>query len=245
MKLYFDATSGISGDMIVASLIDLGADINKLDNALKSINLSNEFDYKVTKKSINAIIAVDFDVILKNHNDCSHHHHHHHRNLDDVFEILNRADVDEKTLNHAKRIFEIIAKAEAKVHNKDIKDIHFHEVGAIDSIVDILSFSVLFNDLNPSEVYFSTLFDGIGTIECQHGVISVPVPAVCEIVSEYSIPLRITQNEGEMITPTGAGIVASLYNGKKLDEDIVIQKVGYGAGKRPYKNPILRVMSIK
>ena len=243
MKLYFDCTSGISGDMAVGALLDLGADKNKMIKALKSLNIDDEFEINITKKSVNAIIASDFDVILKEH----HHHekHHHHRNLNDIFEILNKADTDEKTLELAKKIFTIIAQAEAKVHNKDIKDIHFHEVGATDSIVDILSFSVLYNDLNPTESYFSTLYDGIGTIECQHGLISIPVPAVCEIISNYKIPIKITQNEGEMVTPTGAAIVAALFNNKKLDEEIIIKKIGYGSGKRPYKNPILRIMAIE
>lgn len=243
MKLFFDCTSGISGDMATGALLDLGADKDKLIKILKSLNLNDEFDINITRKTVNAIIATDFDVILKKQDE--HHHNHHHRNLDDIFKILEKADINENTLNLSKKIFEIIAQAEAKVHNKKIDEIHFHEVGAIDSIIDILSFSVLYNELNPKETYFTTLYDGIGTIECQHGEISVPVPAVCEIVSKYSIPIKITQNEGEMITPTGAAIVAALYNGKKLNEDVIIEKIGYGAGKRPYKNPTLRIMMIK
>ena len=123
--------------------------------------------------------------------------------------------------------------------------IHFHEIGAIDSIVDIVSFAVLYDDLNPEKVYFSTLTDGQGFVMCQHGKIQVPVPAVCEIASAYSLPIRITENDGEMVTPTGAAIAAALYTGEKLAEEFVIEKVGYGAGKRNYENPILRVMKIK
>ncbi|MCD8377558.1 MAG: LarC family nickel insertion protein, partial [Candidatus Gastranaerophilales bacterium] len=185
--------------------------------------------------------------------DCRHHnrehnheeHHHEHRNLDDVNKIIDRADITNNAKSLSKKIFEIVAKAESKVHGKDIKDVHFHEVGAIDSIVDIVSFAVLFDDLGVNNVYFSTLYDGTGFVNCQHGKIPVPVPAVCAITSTYEIPLRITENDGEMVTPTGAAIVAALYTGKKLDKDFVIEKIGYGAGKRPYENPILRVMSIK
>lgn len=251
-NLYFECKSGISGDMSVAALLDLGADKEKLDKALSSMKLDNEFNYIISKKIVNAIKATDFDVILpKHHHDMesfSHindHHHHKHRNLDDVYKIINKVDTNENAKNLSRKIFKIVAEAEAKVHDKEIKDVHFHEIGAIDSIVDILSFAVLFDDLNPQKVYFSTLTDGEGFVMCQHGKIPVPVPAVCEIVSKYNIPLNITNNDGEMVTPTGAAIAAALYTGEKLPQTFVIEKVGYGAGKRPYENPILRVMKIK
>lgn len=246
-NLYFECKSGISGDMSVGALLDLGASREKLDTALTSMNLDNEFKYNITKKSINGIMATDFAVILPEH----HHHHEHseghnheHRNLDDVNQIIDKADISENAKNLAKKIFKIVAEAEAKVHGKDIQDVHFHEVGAIDSIVDIVSFAVLFNDLSPEKIYISTLSDGQGFVMCQHGKIPVPVPAVCEIVSKYKLPLKITDNNGEMVTPTGAAIAAAIFTGEKLPDEFVIEKTGYGAGKRPYENPILRVMSI-
>lgn len=247
MNLYFECKSGISGDMSVGALLDLGASREKLDTALTSMNLDNEFKYNITKKSINGIMATDFAVILPEH----HHHHEHseghnheHRNLDDVNQIIDKADISENAKNLAKKIFKIVAEAEAKVHGKDIKDVHFHEVGAIDSIVDIVSFAVLLDDLSPEKIYISTLSDGQGFVMCQHGKIPVPVPAVCEIVSKYKLPLKITDNNGEMVTPTGAAIAAAIFTGEKLPDEFVIEKTGYGAGKRPYENPILRVMSI-
>ena len=159
--------------------------------------------------------------------------------------IIEKAEITENAKNLAKKIFKIVAEAEAKVHGKEIKDVHFHEVGAIDSIADIVSFAVLFDDLGPEKVYFSTLTDGQGFVECQHGKIPIPVPAVCEIAAKYALPLKITENNGEMVTPTGAAIAAALYTGEKLPESFVIEKIGYGAGKRPYENPVLRVMSLK
>lgn len=247
MKLYFECKSGISGDMSVAALLDLGADKAKLDRALASMNLENEFTYNITKKSINGILATDFDVILPEHthHKKNDHHHHTHRNLDDINKIIDKADISENSRKLAKKIFKIVAEAESQVHGKDIKDIHFHEVGAIDSIADIVSFAVLFDDLSPEKVYISTLTDGQGFVVCQHGKIPVPVPAVCQIVSQYKLPLNITDNNGEMVTPTGAAIAAALYNGEKLPNELIIEKVGYGAGKRDYENPILRVISIK
>ena len=251
MDLYFECNSGISGDMSVGALLDLGADKDVLEKALASMKLDNEFQYKITKQMVNAISTTDFDVILPEHkhhehnHEHNHEHHHEHRNLDDVNEIIDKTEINENAKNLAKKIFKIVAEAESKVHNKDISEIHFHEIGAIDSIVDIVSFAVLYDNLKPEKVYFSTLTEGQGTVTCQHGELSVPVPAVCEIVSKYEIPMKITNNQGEMVTPTGAAIVASLYTGEKLPEEFVIKKVGYGRGKRPYKNPILRVMKIK
>lgn len=247
MDLYFECNSGISGDMSVGALLDLGADKDVLEKALASMKLDNEFQYKITKQMVNAISTTDFDVILPEHkhHEHNHEHHHEHRNLNDVNEIINKAEISENAKALAKNIFKIVAEAESKVHNKDISEVHFHEIGAIDSIVDIVSFAVLFDNLKPERVYFSTLTEGQGTVTCQHGELSVPVPAVCEIVSKYEIPIKITNNQGEMITPTGAAIVASLYTGESLPEEFVIKKVGYGRGKRPYKNPILRVMKIK
>ena len=103
---------------------------------------------------------------------------------------------------------------------------------------------MLFDDLKPENVYFKTITEGSGSVKCAHGVMSVPVPAVCEIAAKYKLPLKITNNEGEMITPTGASIAAALYTGAKLPEPLIIKKIGYGAGKRPYPNPVLRIMEI-
>ena len=245
MNLYFECASGISGDMSVAALLDLGADREKLEKALDSMKLDDEFSYKISDVLINSIHAADFDVTLKHHHKHEHHHHHEHRNLEDVNKIIDRADISDSAKALAKKIFKIVAEAEAKVHNRDISEVHFHEVGAIDSIADIVSFAVLYDDLNPEKTFFSTLTEGRGFITCQHGKLPVPVPAVCEIAAKYKLPLRITDNEGEMVTPTGAAIAAALYTDEKLPEQFVIEKTGYGAGKRKYENPLLRVMVIR
>lgn len=248
-NLYFECGNGISGDMSVGALLDLGADREKLNIALKSMGLDDEFTYKITETKVNSIKATDFDVQIKEH--CHHHHETHehshshpHRNLHDVISIINQADMTDSAKGLAKKIFTIVAEAESKVHGLSLSEVHFHEVGAIDSIADIVSFSVLLDDLHPDKIYFKTLTEGSGTVECRHGVMNVPVPAVCEIAAKYHLPIKITDNEGEMITPTGAAIAAALYSGEKLPESIFVNKVGNGAGKRPYKNPVLRVFSI-
>ena len=248
MNIYFECKSGISGDMSVGALLDLGASREKLDKALNSMKLENEFKYEITKKSINSIMATDFDVILPEHHhhheEHSTHHHHEHRYLDDVNKIIDKAEMTDRAKCLAKKIFEIVAEAEAEVHGKSVNEIHFHEVGAIDSIADIVSFAVLYDDLNPQKAYVSTLSEGQGFVECAHGKLPVPAPAVCKIASKYKLPIRITENDGEMVTPTGAAIAAAIYTGEKLPEEFVIEKIGYGSGKRNYASPFLRVMLI-
>ncbi len=261
MELYFECGNGISGDMSVGALLDLGANRDKLETALKSMGLDEEFTYKISEVKVNSIKATDFDVQISatfkgevarsaeggvhhEHNHEREEHSHHHRNLSDVISIIDKAETTEKAKNLAKKIFTIVAEAESKVHGLPIDEVHFHEVGAIDSIADIVSFAVLFDDLGVNKVYFKSLTEGTGTVKCQHGTMNVPVPAVCEIASKYHLPLKITDNDGEMITPTGAAIVAALYTGEKLPETLSIEKVGNGAGKRPYKNPILRIIQI-
>ena len=245
-NIYFECNNGISGDMAVAALLDAGASREKLEKALDSINTENEFSYTIKDIKVNSIKATDFDVILKEHHSFEHHQEHHHRhchrNLADVITVIDKADISENAKSLAKKIFTIVAESEAAVHALPINEVHFHEVGAVDSIADIVGFSVLYDDINPEKVFFSALTEGTGTVECQHGVMNVPVPAVCEISSKYRLPLKITTNNGEMVTPTGAAIVAALYTGEKLPEEIIIEKTGNGAGKRPYPNPVLRVI---
>ncbi|MBR1616663.1 LarC family nickel insertion protein [bacterium] len=238
MKLYFECTNGISGDMSVGALLDLGADKEKLKHAFSSLGLGREFNYEISEVKVNSIKAVDFNVKILNH-------HHTHRHLKDIEEIIDKADMSQNAKNLSKKIFKIVANAEAKVHSTPLEEVHFHEVGAIDSIADIIGFSVLYDDLNPEKTYISTIQEGQGTVMCAHGRMNVPAPAVCEILSTYNIPFKITNIEGEMVTPTGCAIVAALYNNEQLKEEIVIEKVGYGAGKRPYPNPVLRVMQIQ
>ena len=145
----------------------------------------------------------------------------------------------------ALRIFEILAEAESKAHNVPVDQVHFHEVGAVDSIVDIVSVAVCLDDLDVTEVIVPVLCEGRGTVRCQHGILPIPVPAVANIVSANHLHLKMTEVEGELVTPTGAAIVAAVKTKDKLPETFEIQKIGIGAGKRQYECPgILRAMFI-
>ena len=240
--LYLECYSGISGDMTVAALLDLGADRSVLDRVLKSLKVSG-FETKISRVVKSGIDACDFDVVLdkdhENHDhdmeylfghdhthlqeDTHHHahehvhedghtheHHHEHRNLSDVIAIIDKTHMTENARALAVKIFTILAQAEAKAHGTDINNVHFHEVGAIDSIADIIAVSVCLENLAVAEVCIPSMNEGCGTVRCQHGILPVPVPAVANIIAEYGIAVNQMDIKGEFITPTGAAVAAAV-----------------------------------
>ena len=291
--LYLECYSGISGDMTVAALLDLGGDRTVLDKVLRSLPISG-FETKISRVVKSGIDACDFDVVLdKEHENHDHdmeylhghhhkghennhfydhnhahedeaehfhnhehnhahgagsaqdHHHHEHRGIKEITYIIEHSAMTENAKKIALRIFEILAEAESKAHNVPVDQVHFHEVGAVDSIVDIVSVAVCLDDLDITEVIVPVLCEGRGTVRCQHGILPIPVPAVANIVSANHLHLKMTEVEGELVTPTGAAIVAAVKTKDKLPEIFEIQKIGIGAGKRQYECPgILRAMFI-
>lgn len=174
------------------------------------------------------------------------HHHHEHRNLHDVLEIIDKTEMTENARKLAHRIFEIIAQAESKAHSKPVEEVHFHEVGAVDSIVDVIALAVCFDSLHVEKVFVPFLCEGTGTVRCQHGILPVPVPAVANIVQDFSIPLKIIGERGEFVTPTGAAFVAAVATDFTLPKNFVLKKIGMGAGKRNYGVPnIVRAMLVE
>ena len=172
-------------------------------------------------------------------------HHHEHRGIKEITYIIEHSAMTENAKKIALRIFEILAEAESKAHNVPVDQVHFHEVGAVDSIVDIVSVAVCLDNLDVTEVIVPVLCEGRGTVRCQHGILPIPVPAVANIVSANHLYLKMTEVEGELVTPTGAAIVAAVKTKDKLPETFEIQKIGIGAGKRQYECPgILRAMII-
>lgn len=247
--LYLEGASGISGDMTVAALLDLGASREKLDAVLKSMNLEG-FEYQVSRKSSYGIAGTDFDVILHDHHhhehEHEHGHHHEHRNLDDVCAVIDRGTMTDGARELAKKIFRIVAEAESKAHGVPVSEVHFHEVGAIDSIVDIVSAAVLIDDLGIRECVVTGLAEGSGYVHCQHGDLPVPVPAVLNIAQAHGIALRTTAANGEMVTPTGIAIAAALRTRDRLPAEYKVEKTGIGLGKRDFgRANILRVMILE
>ncbi len=179
--------------------------------------------------------------------DHAHGHHHEHRHLADVQAIIEGTDMTESAKELANRIFLIVAEAESAAHALPLEEVHFHEVGAIDSIVDIIAAAVCFDSLGIEDVIVPKLTEGTGTVRCQHGVLPVPVPATLNIVTAYDMPLEIMDAKGEYVTPTGAAIAAALCTSHKLPKQFNVLEVGLGAGKRAYteRTNILRAYLIE
>lgn len=317
-KLYFECASGISGDMTVASLLDLGADEAVLRKALASLPLSG-YGIEISRVSKSGLDCCDFNVILDaehenhdhdmeylhghdhSHDDHNHHHahdhshehsyegdhehhhehsheedhehshvhacdaasgdhtheHHHHdhhehhhahehRGMHEVMDILAEAELSDTARKLAVKIFTILGEAEAKAHGTTLEKVHFHEVGAVDSIVDIVGAAVCLDNLGIQDVVIQELAEGHGMIRCQHGLLPIPVPAVANIAAAHGLDLQITETEGELVTPTGAAIAAAIRTEEKLPKHFKIVKTGLGAGKRAYDRPsILRVMILE
>ena len=181
-------------------------------------------------------------------NDDSHkeHHHHEHRGLTEINKIIDGTKMTDGARSLAKKIFKILAESESKAHGVPLEEVHFHEVGAVDSIVDVIALAVCFDNLSVCRVYVPFLCEGSGTIRSQHGILSVPVPAVANIVCEYKIPLRLTEKRGEFVTPTGAAFVAAVRTDSDIPKTFITKKIGMGAGKRAYETPsILRAFLIE
>lgn len=259
--LYLECYSGISGDMTVSALLDLGADEKVLKDALDSLKIEG-YEIKIGRREKCGIDAAFFDVVLeeeKEHeqshrhdhahehehkhdhdhdHDHSHHHEHHnpgqhdHRNIKDIYEMIHHSDISDRAKATAKKIFDIVAKAEAKAHGIDVEKVHFHEVGAIDSIVDIVATAVCLDNLEIQDVIVSELYEGKGHVKCQHGILPVPVPAVANIAMNHSLVMRTTDMEGELVTPTGAAITAAIKTKDSLPQKYTIKNIGIGSGKK-------------
>lgn len=263
--LYLECSSGISGDMTVAALLDAGADEAAVRRALESLPVDG-FEIRITRVVKSGLDVCDFDVVLdaahENHDhdmaylhghahgdghdhDHAHGggHRHEHRGMAEIGAIIDAADMTDRAKEIARAVFAVIAEAEARAHGVPVDQVHFHEVGAVDSIADIVAIAAALDSLDVDDVVVSDLVEGTGTVRCQHGIIPVPVPAVVNIAAAHGLPLRITDVRGELVTPTGAAVVAAARTRAALPERFTIERVGMGAGKRAYETPgILRAM---
>lgn len=227
--LYFDIIGGISGDMTMASLLDLGVPSEVYLQELSKLNLDDEFDINITQKSENGIFGTKVEVIAKED--------HCHRNLIDIYEIIDNSQLSNNVKTKAKRIFMTVAEAEAKVHGTTIDKIHFHEVGAVDSIVDIVGVCILIDLLCIDKICSTKVPVGSGFIKCAHGVIPAAAPATMEILK--NVPVILNHVEGECTTPTGAAIVKSLCDKFVEEANFTIKKVSYGVGHKKFEKPNL------
>ncbi|MHC4307221.1 MAG: nickel pincer cofactor biosynthesis protein LarC [Planctomycetota bacterium] len=240
MKIaYFDCFSGASGDMILGALIDAGFSQEKLNEELKKLSVDNyESDSKKVIRS--AITGTKFDVSIDE--SVINGEHHKRRTLKDISWLINESTLSESVKRDSIKIFENLANAEAKVHNTLPEDVHFHEVGAVDSIVDIVGAVIAIDSLKIENIYFSPIRTGTGFVKCQHGQFPIPAPATVEILKGYHV--IGTNIQHELTTPTGAAILTTLGVNVEMCPEITLQQVGYGAGSHeiPQIPNLLRVM---
>jgi uncharacterized protein (TIGR00299 family) protein len=234
MKIaYFDCFSGISGDMTVGALLDAGLKLETLEKELKKLGLTG---YQLEAKKVvkKGISATQFKVKIKEEGV--------ERRFRDILTILEKSKLDEEIKKETEKIFFNIAQAESKIHRKDIDKIHFHEIGGLDSIIDITSAVIGIKTLGIEEIHSSTLPVGGGFVKCAHGVIPVPAPATLELLK--NIPTYSGGVESEMITPTGAGIIGTLAKSFGERPLMKIERTGYGAGEKEFTIPNLLRVSI-
>lgn len=260
--LFIECLSGISGDMTIGALLDLGIDKVLFQKKLSKINIDG-YSIEISKKQKNGITGTKFDVILEHEHENGHehchidkssehhvhgehhhmdeehththaedecHHEHMHRNIEDIYAIIENSELSDNVRVLSKQMFEHVAIAEAKVHGKKIDEVHFHEVGAVDSIVDIIGTAIAIEMLDVDEIICSPIHVGTGFVKCAHGKIPVPAPATLEILKNvpiYSIGIR-----SELVTPTGAAIVKTLANSFSERPMMEVENIGYGLGTK-------------
>jgi uncharacterized protein (DUF111 family) len=295
--LYYDCFCGISGDMNLGAMIDLGVNPEYLKSELAKLPMASEFEVIIEKAVKKGIEGTKVDVRLigdgpvKHHEHphpkhdhhshiheneahkhnhehaCAHSHehatvhththekaahvhnnaphaHHEHRNLAIIEAMISGSTLSESVKALSLKIFMEVAKAEAKVHGKPLQEVHFHEVGAVDSIVDIVGAAICFEALGVERVVSSSVQLGGGFVKCDHGMMPVPAPATAEILK--GVPVKIGLVASEMTTPTGAAILKALVNEYSDQMSMNIAKIGYGLGTREHEFPnVLRVMILE
>jgi pyridinium-3,5-bisthiocarboxylic acid mononucleotide nickel chelatase len=248
--LYYDCFAGISGDMNLGAMIDLGIEADYLKNELARLPVHGyvlKAEQEIRKGITGTRVQVIIDDEHQHLHDHSHnhehnhsHHHHNHNSFTEIRQLILSSTLNDKVKNLSIAIFEKVAEAEARVHNKAVGDVHFHEVGAIDSIVDIVGAAICLNKLAPDSVLCSTVELGGGSVACSHGVYPVPAPATAEIVK--NMPVRKGTVNYEATTPTGASILAACVDKFTDKTHFRILKTGYGIGTKDAGIPnVLRV----
>jgi uncharacterized protein (TIGR00299 family) protein len=229
MKIaYADCFSGVSGDMFLASLLDAGLPLEVLQDGIEKLNLPEKVELRLTETHKGSLRAANLDVIVP--------YSHQHRHLSDILDILYGSQLSEQVKQTAARIFTLLAEAEARVHGEPVEHVHFHEVGALDSIVDVTGAVIGLDALGIERLYASPLPYGSGTINSDHGLLPLPAPATLEVLRLVQAPLTPSAAQVELVTPTGAAILGTLATFER--PTLMVTGIGVGAGKRdlPWSN---------
>lgn len=246
--LFFDCFSGISGDMTLGAMVDAGVPGQYLIDELQKLHIDEEFSLRFEKTQKMGISGTRAHVELHEHHHHDHgenadyHHHHEHRNLHSISHIIEGSAITARAKEWALKMFREVAVAEAKVHGTTIDKVHFHEVGATDSIVDIVGAAICFDYLNVDRILASKVEVGGGFVKCAHGMFPVPAPATTEILQ--GIPCTYGKVDSETTTPTGAAILAAMVDEFIPQPELTVHTIGYGIGYKDFTIPnVLRLMT--
>lgn len=238
--LYLDCISGISGDMTLAALIDLGADLSYIEKRLKELPI-NPFEMWTETVVKRGVTAKKLRLRMEEHHK---DHHHHHRRAADILDMIDKSGLPPRVKRRSRAIFRAIAQSEGKIHGIGPEKVHFHEVGAMDSILDIIGVCLALEYLDIDEVYASPVPAGYGKVRMAHGLYPIPAPATAELL--VGVPLTDWNAEGELTTPTGAAILKTLVKGFGPLRSMTIERIGYGAGEKDFDHPnVLRAMLVR
>jgi uncharacterized protein (TIGR00299 family) protein len=250
--LYLDLFSGIAGDMFIAALLDLGVDAAKLERELKKLKLDG-YHLHIARGQKSAIAGMKFDVHLAHDHEHGHDHGHHHhdhehphqhehdhhdhghdeqRNFAEIKKLILRSQLSAWVKQKSIAVFQRIAEAEGKIHGQPTEEVHFHEVGAVDSIVDIVGAAIALEQLGKPRVFASPVVEGTGWIRCAHGRFPVPAPATLAILGARGIGVTQCDEPHELVTPTGAALLAEFAESFGAMDNLVAEKIGFGLGTR-------------
>lgn len=231
---YFDCLSGISGDLILGALLDAGIPEELFRKELSLLNMDEFFEMKIYKKKKGFLTATKVDIIPKEETK--------HRHLKDIYLIIDKSNLKNTVKEKTKKIFHTLAEGEAKIHNEPIYHVHFHEVGAVDTIIDITGSVIALDILGIEKVYSSPLPMGGGFVTCSHGKIPIPAPATVEILKNKA-PMYKDEREGELVTPTGAAVIATIAEKFCSMPPMTISSIGYGSGSYDSDTDYLRIFT--
>ena len=238
--LYFDCFSGISGDMTIGALLDLGLDLDYLKTELKKLPVEG-YELKASRVTRSNLSAMKFDVVMEGEHDHHHDHQHHehshshfHRRASEILAMIRDSPLNANTKRMAADIFTKLAISEGKVHHIEPEDVEFHEVGAVDSIVDTIGAAIGFDALGVEKFVCSPINVGSGFIHCQHGVYPVPAPATADLLRYATIYSRHAATE--LVTPTGAAILAAVVDEFSSLDGVAVEQIGYGAGTKEFQD---------
>lgn len=229
--LYFECNMGAAGDMLMSSLLELHDDPDDFIKRLNNIGIPH---VKISRNTVTkcGILGTGVSVLIDGEEESEHTHEHHHSHLEDIRAVIGALSVSDKIKSDALAVYRLIAEAESRAHGKAVEQIHFHEVGALDAVTDIVGVCMLIDEIKPDRIIASKVHVGSGQVKCAHGILPVPAPATAHILC--GVPTYGGTVDGELCTPTGAALLKYFVSEFDSENNMTVENIGYGMGKRRF-----------